>query len=625
MFSQRQRFHQQAESILLKADQLKPLGEAAFQRSAKELIWAARSGHPLHSLLDDVFALGVEASRRTLGLRHYPVQVMGGISLIHGHVAEMQTGEGKTLTAVLPVLLRAMVGRGVHVVTVNDYLATRDAEQMGKIFSSVGLSTGCVVQQMSDTERAQQYQCDITYGTASEMGFDFLRDRLKRGTESGLRTTFKTWNPESSSVQRGQYFALIDEVDSVLIDEARTPLIIGVEQQNKEATISLYRWCRDSLGRLKPNQDFLFDERQRSVFLTDVGCRHVTLMAKPVLLDSLDTERIYQGIEKALTAHLAFECDRDYIIDDGEIVIVDEGTGRKMEGRKWQDGLHQSVEAKERVEITAATGSAAKITLQSLYRHYKHLAGMTGTAVQVRSELRKIYKLKVSVIPTHRPCLRKEWPTRIFVSLRAKHDAIIQSIQEIVSRKRAVLIGTPSVEASQFLSQRLTEEGIEHLVLNALFHEEEAAIVKQAGETGRVTIATNMAGRGTDILLEDEVRKNGGLHVIGTEIHSSKRIDRQLVGRNARQGDPGTFQFFLSLEDELLRVLPPDKREQLLQRGHSESQGELAPRWIRTFTKVQRMLEKTHSKTRRKLQKFEKKRTRQLREAGLDPFVEAVE
>ena len=619
------RFLRQADAILRKAERLQSVSEADFHRLAKELTWSARSGVPLKALLDDVFALGIEASRRTLGLVHYPVQVVGAISLFHGHVAEMQTGEGKTLTAVLPVMLRAMVGRGVHVVTVNDYLASRDSEEMGKVFAHVGLTTGCVVQQMSDAERTQHYACDITYGTASEMGFDFLRDRLKRGAEFGLRPIFGENQSEETAVQRGHYFALIDEVDSILIDEARTPLIIGVEQKNKESTVSLYRWCRDLSGRLNVNQDFIFDERQRSATLTDLGCRHVTLMAKPVLLDSIETEQIYRSVEKALTAQLAFERGRDYVISDGEVVIVDEGTGRKMEGRKWQDGLHQSVEAKERLEITAATGSAAKITIQSLYRHYNHLAGMTGTAVQVRSEYKRVYKLKVSAIPTHRPCLRKEWPTRLFVSLEAKYSAIAEAILKAISNNRAVLVGTPSVEASQLLSQRLATEGIEHSVLNALFHEQEAKIVKQAGQTGRVTIATNMAGRGTDILLQNEVRENGGLHVIATEMHSSKRIDRQLIGRTARQGDPGSYQFFLSLEDELLRALPPLKRAALVQKGRTESDGELAESWIRLFRRVQRLLEKTHAKTRKKLLKYERERTKQLRQAGLDPFLEAGE
>ncbi len=595
---------------------------------ARKLTWKARSGTKLKLLLPEVFALGIEASHRTLGLRHYPVQVMGGIALFDGRIAEMQTGEGKTLTAVLPVLLYAMVGRGVHVVTANDYLASRDAEEMGRVYAHLGLSTGCVVQQMSDPERIMQYECDITYGTASEMGFDFLRDRLKRGAEfsdAPRRKLFDAQHSDQSPVQRGHFFALIDEVDSILIDEARTPLIIGVEQENSDAMISLYRWCRDTSSRLITNKDYLFDERKRTVTLTDEGCRQISLIAKPVLLDCINTERIYQHIEKALTAQLAFERDRDYVVSDGEIVIVDEGTGRKMEGRKWQEGLHQSVESKERIDVTATTGAAAKITIQSLFRQYEHLAGMTGTAAQARKEFKRTYKLNVSVIPPNRPCVRQVRRARTFASQAAKFDAIVDSIHQEIADGRAVLVGTPSVEASQALSNRLHTEEIDHKVLNALFHDQEAGIVKHAGQCGRVTIATNMAGRGTDILLDEEVKQNGGLHVIATGMHTSKRIDRQLVGRAARQGDPGSYQFFLSIEDELLNVLTPMKLASLRKRALSESNNELNSGWLRKFERLQRSLEKQHIKARKQLLKFGKEQRQKFRAAGLDPFLEVAD
>ena len=622
------RWRSQAKSILDQATRLERVTEEELNAKARELKWRARSGIELSKILPEMYALTIEASRRTLGKKHYPVQVMGAIALFEGHIAEMQTGEGKTLTAVLPVALRALVGRGVHVVTSNDYLAARDAEEMGKVYARLGLTTGCVGQEANDQERVEQYQRDITYGTASEMGFDFLRDRLKRGADSeemSERKIFSNADASSVPVQRGHYFALIDEADSILIDEARTPLIIGVQEQNPDAVVSLYRWCRSAIRKLQSNQDFLFDQQKRTVYLTDIGCRHVTLMSKPVLLDTIDTERIYQHIEKALTAELAFEKDRDYVIDDGEIVIVDEGTGRKMDGRKWQEGLHQAVEAKERLDLTETTGAAARITIQALYRQYDHLAGMTGTASQARREFKRVYKLKVSVIPTNRPCIRKALPTHVFASQEAKFDAVVQSVQQAVADGRSILIGTPSVDASHALSICLKQQNIPHTVLNALYHEQEAEIVKNAGQAGRVTVATNMAGRGTDILLDDDVRQNGGLHVIATEMHTSKRIDRQLIGRSARQGDPGSYQFFLSLDDELFRVLKPAKRESIKRQARPSSQGELGSTWVRRFSNIQRQLEKRHVKLRKQLLKFDKDQRKKFRQMGLDPYLEVAE
>ncbi|WP_437202944.1 DEAD/DEAH box helicase [Planctomicrobium sp. SH664] len=628
MWGKLSRWRAEAHRILRLQASLKEISGGELLRRAKGLQWRARAGEPLRGLLPEVYALGIESAWRALGMRHFPVQVMGAIALFEGNIAEMQTGEGKTLTATLPVILRAMVGKGVHVVTANDYLAKRDQEKMQAVYAPLGLSTGCVQQQMSDPDRQQAYACDITYGTASEMGFDFLRDRLKKGAgnaDSLQRMIFENAEEGEVPVQRGHYFALIDEIDSILIDDARTPLIIGVMQENRPAMVSLYRWCVGAIAHLKRNEDYLFDERKRQVHLTDHGCRHITLLNKPVLLDSIDTERIYQHIEKALTAQLAFERDRDYVISEGEIAIIDEGTGRKMEGRKWQEGLHQSIEAKERLDVTEITSSAARIMIQSLYRQYEHLAGMTGTASQARSEFKRVYGLKVSVIPTNRPCIRKGLPTRVFVSQAAKYGAIVDEVIRLAAQKRAILIGTPSVDASEMLSARLKGAQIHHVVLNARYHEQEAEIVAQAGRPGRVTIATNMAGRGTDILLEDVVRENGGLHVIATEMHTSKRIDRQLVGRSARQGDPGSFQFFLSYEDELLRVMKPEARARLIRRARPDANGELS-RWsARLFTKTQKSLEKLHVKQRKRQLKYEKEQKKKYRKIGLDPFLEVAD
>lgn len=630
MFGQLSRWRREATQILNQRKALESLSAAEMLRRAQTLQWQARSGESLRKLLPEVYALGIEASRRTLEMTHFPVQVMGAIALFEGNIAEMQTGEGKTLTATLPVILRAMVGRGVHVVTANDYLARRDADQLRPVYRMLGLTSGCIQQPMEDEERRSAYACDITYGTSSEMGFDFLRDRLKRGAAADdveHRKIFEKSGGSQTPVQRGHYFALVDEADCILIDEARTPLIIGVMQKNRDAMVSLYRWCVGAIRHLQVNKDFLFDEQKRQVHLTDAGCRHVTLLAKPVLLDTIDTERIYQHIEKALTASLAYERDRDYVISDGEIVIVDEGTGRKMDGRKWQEGLHQSVEAKERLDVTEVTSSAARITIQSLYRHYEHLAGMTGTAVQARGEFKRVYGLRVCVIPTNKPCIRKGLPTRVFVSQAAKNGMIVEEILRLTAHKRSVLVGTPSVDASELLSARLKAAKIHHVVLNARYHEQEADIVAQAGKPGRVTIATNMAGRGTDIILEEVVRQNGGLHVIATEIHSSKRIDRQLIGRAARQGDPGGYQFFLSLEDELLRVLKPEKRAALIRRAKASANanGELSRTWVRVLQRTQRGLERLHLKHRKRLLKFEKEQRKRYRRIGLDPYLELVD
>ena len=617
------------DQILARCKQMRDWGDTKIRERALEIRWQARGGIAMKKLLVESYALVREASRRATGKEHYPVQLLGGIVMFHGHIAEMQTGEGKTLTATLPAFLRALPGRGCHVITVNDYLAQRDAESNEPIYEQLGLTVGCILTDQEDDDRRENYKRDITYGTAKEFGFDFLRDRLKIGggnEEVDRHRPFGTQGGAGEQpVQRGQEFALIDEADSILIDEARTPLIIGLSVPQETSTVELLRWCRRTAPRLTPNQDFIFEPDRRSVYLTDAGCRHVVLMPKPLVLDGVDTETIYEHVERAMTAELAFKRDRDYVIQDDEVVIVDEGTGRLMDGRKWQDGLHQAVEAKELLPITSATGQAARVTVQTFFRRYRHLAGMTGTAVQARRELRRGYKLSVSVIPTHRPCLREGLPNRVFATQAAKWQAILEEVQRLIESGRAILCGTPSVHASEALSAILTEKGIEHEVLNAYQHEREASIVGKAGEKGRVTIATNMAGRGTDIILDEHVRKSGGLHVIATEFHSSKRIDRQLVGRAARQGDPGSFQFFLSLEDELLRCLPDAKVMAYRASARPNAQGEISGSWVKMFRRTQRFLEKQHSKQRKGLLKAEKERHKRHREMGLDPFLELTE
>jgi preprotein translocase subunit SecA len=623
------RWRAAAERIIHRAQELRNLNDPELLRLGREIRWRSRTNVPLVSLAEEAYALVREASRRTVGMEHFPVQLMGGLALLEGHITEMQTGEGKTLTAVLPAYIRALAGKGCHVITVNDYLAGRDAEIMGPIYEKLGLSVGCIQTPMEPDERRAAYLKDITYGTAKEMGFDFLRDRLRLGagtrTDERRRPFGTSDGRDTETVQRGHHFALIDEADSILIDEARTPLIIGLTMPNDASTVNLLRWCCRTAAKLAPGGDFVYEPDRRSAYLTDAGCRKVLLASKPSLMNTVDTERIYTNMEQALTARYAFQRDKDYVVVKDEVVIVDESTGRMMEGRKWQDGLHQAVEAKELVPITAATGQAARITVQSYFRQYAYLAGMTGTASQARRELRKTYHLKVAVIPTNRPCIRVGWDTRIFATQEAKRLAVVQEIEDLLEAGRAILVGTPSVEASEALGALLKSHRIAHQILNARYHDQEAQIVSQAGQPRKVTIATNMAGRGTDIILDPSVRESGGLHVIATEMHSSARIDRQLVGRAARQGDPGSFRFFLSLEDELLRNLEVNVVEHLRRQAGPGRDGELPANWIELFRKTQAYLERTHGKQRRDLLRQEKTRLRQYRQMGLDPYLELTD
>jgi preprotein translocase subunit SecA len=627
------RWRAQAQEIIKRSDELRGESDSDLLRRGRELRWQARTQPRLADLLPEAFALVREASRRELGFQHFSVQIQGGMALFEGHVAEMQTGEGKTLTATLPAFLRGLTGRGCHIVTVNDYLADRDAKTMGPIYERLGLSVGCIQTPMQTEERRAAYSKDITYGTAKEIGFDFLRDRLRSGADAssgyrrrnGLFPGGPAGGGLEASVQRSHYFALIDEADSILIDEARTPLIIGLTQPNTAATVNLLRWSQRASLRLERDVEFVFEPDRRMAYLTDRGCRKVLLMAKPSLLDCVDAERMYKHVEQALSSRYGFQRDRDYVVVEDKIVIVDESTGRQMDGRKWQDGLHQAIEAKELVPITAATGQAARVTVQTYFRQYEHICGMTGTAVQSRRELGSTYAISVSPIPTNRPCIRTGASPRIFATLADKRRAVVQDVARMHAAGRAVLVGTPSVDASQALSIALEECAIEHQVLNAHFHEKEADIVSRAGESHGVTIATNMAGRGTDIQLDEKVRVSGGLHVIATEMHSSARIDRQLVGRAARQGDPGSFQFFLSLEDELLRCLKPDKLVRLRRKARPNAEGELSLQWLRLFRRTQRFLEKMHRKERKHLLRHEKQRSDAHGHMGLDPFLELTE
>ena len=513
-------------------------------------------GELLDAMLPEVFAVVREAGKRTLGMRHFDVQIMGGQVLFEGRIAEMKTGEGKTLVATLPIYARALEGRGVHLVTANDYLARRDAEWMGQIYQFLGLTVGIIQHGLEPAERRAQYACDVTYVTNNEVGFDYLRDNM-------------AWQVEDL-VQRGLYFALVDEVDSILIDEARTPLIIsGPSQESTE----LYEKFAQIVPRLKKGEDYTVDEKAHAVPITEAGVAKVEkMLGVSNLYDQRNIELAHQ-LNAALKAWNLFHRDQQYIVKDGEVIIVDEFTGRLMHGRRYSDGIHQGIEAKEGIKVRGEDQTLATITFQNLFRLYDHLAGMTGTAKTEEREFRDIYGLDVVVVPTNRPMVRKDNPDIVYKSEKAKFDAVVDEIITEHRKGRPVLVGTRSIEKSELLAAMLRRKGVECNVLNAKFHEQEAEIIKDAGQDGQVTIATNMAGRGTDIKLGDGVVSHGGLHIIGTERHESRRIDNQLRGRSGRQGDPGSSRFYISLEDEVMRLFGGERLTSIMERfGFTDEQ-----------------------------------------------------
>lgn len=550
--SKNDRFLRRLKPLVRKINALEPemqaLADEDFPKRIEQYKKEVQEGRSLDSLLPEVFALVREASVRTLGLRHYDVQLLGGMALHKGKIAEMKTGEGKTLVATLPVVLNALSGKGVHVVTVNDYLASRDAEWMGRIYSFLGLSCGVITHGLDDEERNTAYNADITYGTNNEFGFDYLRDNMKFYA--------------SQLVQRGHNYAIVDEVDSILIDEARTPLIISGAS---EESVGFYRTVDDIVCKLEP-EHYTIDEKARTAMLTDAGVdRCEELLGVENLFDPANITAQHHVLQ-ALKAHKVFKRDIDYIVQDGQVVIVDEFTGRLMAGRRYSDGLHQALEAKEHVEIAAENQTLASITFQNYFRLYDKLAGMTGTADTEAVEFAQIYNLEVSTIPPNKPMIRNDYPDLIYQTRKEKFDAIVNAIVELHKKEQPVLVGTISIETSEMLSRRLSKLGIPHNVLNAKQHAREAEVVAQAGQKGRVTIATNMAGRGTDIVLGEGVVELGGLHILGTERHESRRIDNQLRGRSGRQGDPGSSRFYLSLEDDLMRLFGSDRIKGLMQK-----------------------------------------------------------
>ena len=609
--------------------ELEKLSDHELRKTSLGLRYRARSGEPLDRLLIEAFGLVREAARRKVAMRHFDVQVLGGAVMHHRSIIEMQTGEGKTLTATLPLYLAALDGKGAHLATVNDYLAQRDAEWMKPIYSALGMSVGVIQSQQPQPQRREAYKCDITYGTANEMGFDFLRDRLlTRSLGEGNQDLFGQMMGASANgtsdnpVQRSLHFMLVDEADSILIDEARTPLIISaLPGEDEQIAAEAYRWAAEVRDQFIEDEHYDYDHDDRVVELTMTGRQLVRSIEKPSAMDRLPLSTIYEYVQRATKVAREMFLDRHYVVRDGEIVIVDEFTGRLAEGRKWRAGIHQAIEAQENVEITFATNQAARITIQDLFLRYQRLAGMTGTAATNRGELKKIYEVNVSLIPTNRPPIRKQLPTLVFGTAEQKWDAIVQDVFEQHQLDRPVLIGTRSIDKSEHLAKLLAVRGLKLVVLNARHIAEEAEIVAAAGNRGNVTVATNMAGRGTDIKLGEDVAEIGGLHVICTELHEAKRIDRQLIGRCGRQGDPGTYRQFLALDDEILLFgLGPRKAEKLKARGE-RSTGPLRG-LEQLFHKAQRRVERRHFRDRKILLYHEKERQKVQRQMGQDPYLD---
>ncbi|RMG91911.1 MAG: preprotein translocase subunit SecA [Zetaproteobacteria bacterium] len=604
------------------------LDDAALQARTGEFRQRLEQGESLDDLLPEAFAVCREAARRTLGMRHFDVQLIGGMILHEGNIAEMKTGEGKTLMATLPVYLNALTGKGVHVVTVNDYLARRDAEWMGKVYHFLGLSTGVIVHGLDNEERRRAYAADVTYGTNNEFGFDYLRDNM-------------AFRPEDL-VQREHHFAIVDEVDSILIDEARTPLIISGPA---EQATDLYKQA-DALIKQLDASDFEKDEKDKAVSFTESGmehieqlCREAGLLTRGNLYDA-ENVNLMHAVTQALRANTLFTREVDYIVRNGEVIIIDEFTGRMMPGRRYSDGLHQALEAKEGVPVQPENQTLASITFQNYFRLYDKLAGMTGTADTEAEEFQKIYDLEVVIVPTNKPMIRKDLPDMVFRDIEDKYEAIIRDVVAAHKTGAPVLVGTTSIEKSEHLSAMLKKHGIRHEVLNAKHHEREAEIVAQAGRKGAVTIATNMAGRGTDIMLggnpdmliaalpdklseeerrqreeaireqcrkeHDEVIAAGGLHIIGTERHESRRIDNQLRGRAGRQGDPGVTRFYLSLEDDLMRIFGGEKMQAMLSRMGFEKGEAIEHPWItKAIENAQKKVEGRNFDIRKQLLEYD--------------------
>ena len=605
------------QRIRQKAKPLADVSAEKLRESGLSLKYRASVGETIEKLIPEAFPLVIEAIRRSLDMVPYDVQIFAAMQIAQGRIAEMKTGEGKTLTATMPAYLHALAGRGSHVVTVNDYLAKRDHELMEPVFRTLGLSSGVVTSETSPPERSRSYRKDITYGTAKEFGFDFLRDRLSM---TGGKS-------RSQLLHRQLHYVLVDEVDSVLIDEARTPLIIGItDSEEQKITEFCFRWAAQYSEQFVEDEDFDYHHKKKKVELKPAGIQRMRALPQNEGTRRVPIRKLYEYIENAIKVRRDFQLDQHYTIREGKVAIIDEFTGRIAEGRQWQKGIHQSVEAKEKLEVTPNVGSGATVTMQTFFRLYDNFGGMSGTVDTSSREFKKVYKKKTVVIPTHRPVIRKQLRSKVFANADAKFDAVVEEITAMTEASRAVLVGTRSVEKSEALSRLLTDRGIKHEVLNANQLEREAEIIKASGGVGKVTVATNMAGRGTDFILDDKVKKAGGLHVILTEVHESQRIDWQLIGRGSRQGQPGSFRIFVSMDDHvLLQGLGPVKADRLIKKFASISaRGTSNPRIFRLFELAQKKLERKHLVDRMVLLKQDKERQERHIEMGQDPYCDVV-
>lgn len=622
--------HRQLARVHRWGDHFRKRDDAGLSQAASALRYRARSGERASSLLPESYALVRESARRTLGLFHYDVQVLGAIAMQRGCVAEMRTGEGKTLTATLVAYLMALTGDGVHMATANDYLAARDAEWMRPVFEFLGMTVGVVEQSTPRDQRRRAYGCDVTYGTAKEFGFDFLRDRMAMRDASCARPSMLArmighrMAESRESLQRGHHFALVDEADHILLDEARTPLVVSSARGEGNHDAALFTWAADVASRLTPDIDWTASSSGggssgRQV-LTTSGRQRLRAAPRPEGLARFDAIELIGAVERALSAREDYSRNRHYLVRGDEAVLVDEATGRVSEGRKWRDGLHQAIEAKEGLPITPTHRDAARITIQDYFRRYARLAGMTGTTGGARRELRRVYRLRVAVIPTHRGTRRARLVPVCVANEETKWTAVVAETRAMLESGRSVLIGTRSVGQSERLSERLREAGVPHRVLNARRPAEEAAIVARAGQADQVTVATNMAGRGTDILVDDAVLRRGGLHVIATEFHESRRIDHQLIGRCGRQGEPGSYRQFAASDDEILETAFGARRAARIRKSLGRQSAERAIRW---FRRAQSRIERRHATERLWLMEHEQERARAHEQMGLDPYLDA--
>ncbi len=584
-YKELKRFESIADKIVALDEEMQKLSDAELKAKTEEFKKSLEEGTSLDDIIVPAFAVVREAASRVIGEKPYYVQIVGGLAIHFGNIAEMKTGEGKTLTETMPTYLNALTGKGVHIVTVNEFLAKRDSEWMGEIFRFLGLTVGLNLRDLSPKEKKEAYDCDVLYSTNNEIGFDYLRDNMVARAED--------------RVQRPLHFCIVDEVDSILIDEARTPLIISGGQANSG---NLYVDADKAVKNLVNEEDYTIDEKVKNVSLTEAGSKKIEKFFKVANLYDINNTNLVHHVNQALKANYGFKKDIDYVVSDDQVIIVDQFTGRLMQGRQFSDGLHQAIEAKERVTINVETKTMATITFQNLFRMYEKLSGMTGTAKTEEEEFRNIYNMYVIQIPTNRPISRVDLPDLVYANMNGKYKAIVNCIKEIHETGQPILVGTISVEANEHLSKLLTKAGLKHEVLNAKNHEREAEIIAKAGTKGAITIATNMAGRGTDIKLTEETLALGGLYVIGTERHESRRIDNQLRGRSGRQGDVGTSQFFVSFDDDLMRMFGTDRIKQIVQSlGMTDDQSIRSKAITRSIETAQKKVEGNNFDMRKSL------------------------